>query len=283
MSIQIPSKQTINDPNDIARVTIKETLVHDTTINNLTGPKQLIVYDPDDIARITMRQTMDAIDTALNVAGKTRIQAYNEEEARVTLKQTLIDGDRLGNPNRFASGLGGGGYEVNEWESKLTQKQFLSDNEHYGQAGRDQGLGYQTNEYDARNTQKQFLSDNDHFGVAVSATNKKDMSHEDMYNARITPNKETTVFGREPTNTGAKDFVGKEGFDNLVHHKTECDYQTVRESPNTDRVFNEIPNSEDLSATKMKKMYRPDDRLDIGLLKATLDNPLNIDISSGLR
>jgi hypothetical protein len=282
MSISIPSKQTIYDPNDIARVTIKETLVHDTTINNLSGPKQLTVYDPDDIARTTLRQTMDAIDTSLNIAGKTRIQAYNEEEARVTLKQTLIDGERYGNPDRFASGLGGGGYEVNEWESKLTQKQFLSDNDHYGQAGRDKGLGYETNEYDARNIQKQFLSDNQHFGVAASI-DKKDMSHEDMYNARISQNKETTVFGRDPTNVGAKDFVGKEGYDNLVMHKMEVDYNMVREKPNTDRVFNEIPNSEDLSATKMKKMYRPDDRLDINLLKATLDNPLNIDISRNLK
>jgi hypothetical protein len=285
MSIQIPSKQTMYDPNDIARVTIKETLIHDATINNLTGPKQLTVYDPDDIARTTLREAMDQIDTSLNLAGKPAVQAYNDDPAKTTLKETLIDGERYGNPDRFATGLGGGGYETNEYDARTTQKQFLSDNDYIGQAGRDLGHGYETNEYDARTTQKQFLSDNDYYGTAVASSDKKQMSYDDKYNAHITSNKETTLFGREPTNTGTKDYVGKEGYDNMAHKKTECDYRMVRETQNSDRVYNEIPSTDEVTSTKMKKMYRqPDDeRLDIGILKATLDNPLNIDLAARLK
>lgn len=282
MSIQVPAKQTMYDPNDIARVTIKEQLIHDTTINNLAGPKRLIVYDPDDIARTTTRQTMDQIDTALNLAGKSKIQAYNDEQAKVTLKETLIDGERYGNPDRFATGLGGGGYETNEWEARLTQKALISDNDYIGQAVHDMGHGYETNEYDARVTQKQFISDNDYFGTAVASSDKKQMSYDDKYNAKINPNKETIIFGRDPTNTGPKEFIGKESYENMVHHKTECDFRMVRETQNTDRVYNEIPSTDEVTSTKMKKLYRQPDqeRLDIGILKSTLDNPLNIDLAS---
>ena len=105
-----------------------------------------------------------------------------------------------------------------------------------------------------------------------------------MYNAHITPNKEVTLVGRDPTQTGSKDFVGKEGYDNMVHHKMEADYKSARETPNTDRLYNEIPSVNEIDPTKMKKMYRQPDneRLDINILKSTLDNPLNIDLASHL-
>lgn len=284
MSIQIPAKQTLKDPNDVAKVTIKETLIHDGTINNLAGPKRLAVYDPDDIAKVTLRQTMGEVETTLNLAGKNKVQAYNDNPSKTTIKETTIDNERIGNTDRFTGGLGGNAYETTEFDARNTQKQFLSDNDHYGQVGRDAGLGYQTNEYDARNTQKQFLSDNDYFGTAASATDKKQTIYDTMYNAHITPNKEVTLVGRDPTQTGAKDFVGKEGYDNLVHHKMEADYKSARETPNVDRLYNEIPSINDLDPTKMKKMYEQpsNQRLDINILKSTLDNPLNIDLASHL-
>ena len=47
---QVPKKQTVHDPNDIARTTIKETNIHDTRSGNMAGPKKLTVYDPNDVA-----------------------------------------------------------------------------------------------------------------------------------------------------------------------------------------------------------------------------------------
>ena len=275
---------TLYDPNDVAKVTIKETLIHDGTINNLAGPKQLAVYDPDDIAKVTLRQTMSDVETTLNLAGKSKVQTYNNDPSKTTLKETTIDNERIGNTDRFTGGLGGNAYETTEFDARNTQKQFLSDNDHYGQVGRDKGLGYETNEYDARNTQKQFLSDNDYFGTAASAIDKKQVVYDTMYNAHITPNKEVTLVGRDPTQTGSKDFVGKEGYDNMVHHKIEADYKSAREMPNTNRLYNEIPSVNEIDPTKMKKMYEQpsNQRLDINILKSTLDNPLNIDLASHL-
>lgn len=277
MSVQIPDKPTIYDPNDIARTTIKETLIHDGVIGNLTGPKQLTVYDPDDVARVTIRQTVDSPDYMHNLKGNTANQQYSDEPAKTTLKETLIDNDRYGNIDNLE---GGGGYETNEWDAKNTQKQFLSDNDYYGQVGIDKGEGYITNEYDARRTQKEFISDNDYFGSAVAAgMDKKEMSKDYvMMNADINANKEVTLFGRDPTQTGAKQTSGKECV-NIVNRKNELQ---IRESNNMDKIYNEIPSTEEVALTKVKKDYGLDDRLDIGLLKSFLDNPLAINVASSL-
>lgn len=276
MSIQIPDKPTIYDPNDIARTTIKETLIHDGVIGNLAGPKQLTVYDPDDIARVTIRQTLEDPDYLHNLKGRNANMQYNEDPAKTTIKETTIDMDRYGNIDKLD---GGGGYETTEWDARNTQKQFLSDNDYYGQVGRDAGGGYATNEYDARNTQKQFISDNDYFGAAVAAgMDKKSMSNEYMMNADINANKETTLFGREPTQTGKKETSGKESY-NIVNKKVDLE---VRDNNGFDKIYNEIPASSDVEITKMKKDYGEDERLDISLLKSFLDNPLAINVAAGL-
>ena len=283
MGIQIPSKQTIYDPNDIAKTTIKESLIHDTTINNLTGPKQLYVYDPDDIARTTMRQTTESIDNNINLTGKSKIQVYTNDPTKKTLKETTIDSDRYGNIDKL-EGQAAGGYQTNEWDARLTQKSIISDNDYYGQVKKDMGLGYEVNEWDARLTQKSILSDNDYYGTAATVNAKKEISKQDIENARITPNIETLLFNRKPTDVGAKEFIGKESAESMSYRKYEDNFYADRGTQNTDRVYNEIPSTNEVLPTKMGKDYRQPDaeRLDINILKTMLDNPLNIDLSTNI-
>lgn len=93
-----PSKLTMYDPNDVARTTIKETLIHDTRQGNLTGNTKTIAYDPDDVARTTMRETTES-------KGKT------------------------GNVGNVQSGDAYKSIEVN---AKDTDRQFTSDNQYFG-------------------------------------------------------------------------------------------------------------------------------------------------------
>ena len=276
-------KQKIYDPNDISRTTLKEQLIHDSSITNLTGPIQLTIYDPDEIAKITTRETMKCVDTKINLKGHVSNQVYNEEEAKNTLKQTLIDLDRFGNTDRFTGGLGGNAYETTEWDVKRTQKEILSDNDYFGQAMKDRGLGYETNDYEARMTQKQLLSDNDYYGVAAALEKKKPTSMEDIKNMTIRPNIESVLKGREPTLSGKKTFNASE-YIAMSNRKEECDMRTVRETPAREKVYNEIPSTDEVALTKMKKNYKQieNERLDISVLKATLENPLNINISANL-
>ena len=273
-------KLTIYDPNDVARTTLKEQLIHDNVINNLHGPTRLTVYDPDDVARTTVRDTTDNIETSLNLKGHIGSQKYSDEKARATLAETLIDLNRDGNPERGVL-LAGDAYDYVDWKIKMTQKQYLSDNDYYGGAQNDKGGGYITNEYDARHTQKEVLSDNDFYGIATANERKQPISTDDITHMTTKPNIESVLFNRDPTQTGNKTFNAAE-YINLINRKNECDIKTVRETPNAERVYNEIPSTDELEITKMKKDYRQYDneRLDVSILKATLDNPLNIDIGN---
>ena len=273
-------KLTIYDPNDIARTTLKEQLIHDSVLANLSGPVQLTIYDPEDVARTTTRETMKYQDTNVNLMGHVANQKYLSDKAKKTMAETLIDTKRDGNISRIQAS---DAYDFVDWEVKMTQKQFLSDHDYYGAAARDKGEGYVTNEYEARQTQKQLLSDNDFYGIAVASENKKHVSTDDVGRMTIKPNMESVIFGRDPTKTANKTYSSVECV-NIVNRKNQCDIANVRETPNTDKVYNEIPSTEELALTKMKKDYRQYDneRLDTIILKSTLDNPLNINVASQL-
>ncbi len=266
-------KLTIYDPNDVARTTIKETLIHDEIGTSIKGPQQLYVYDPDEIAKKTIRETLDRMDYEMNMAAKVyKGVVYDPDDpTRTTMKETVVDKERLfGNVDAWARG---GGYETNEYDARTTQKEFLSDNDYYGTAARDKGEGYITNEYDAKTTQKEFLSDYEYFGIADGGEDKKQMSYDDMYNATITERKETTLFGREPTQTGAKVF--NDCITMAEPKKRECDARAERLLNNRDKVYNEIATLSDDTITRAKRTFdvEMDTRLDPILLKAFKENP----------
>lgn len=272
MNIQVPSKLTIHDPNDVARTTIKETLIHDDHLGVVSGPKRLIMYDPDEVAKTTGRETLDRMDYELNVGiNVPKATVYDPDDVmRTTMKETLIDEKRNGNIDR----LDGMGTYVNDYLAKHTQKEFISDNDYYGIANKENGDAYQTTKYEAKHTQKEFISDNDYYGTAGSINEKKPKSHQDIENAVITERKEVTLFGRDPTQTGVKVAVGGDNI-NMLIKKSECDNVATRFTPNQTRVVDgQIPSFADVHITKDKKHYNvPDDRLDPGLLKAFHDNP----------
>lgn len=271
---------TIYDPNDVARTTIKETLIHDEIgTGTLTGAKQLYVYDPEDVAKKTIRETVERDDYELNMASKVyKGTIYDPNDLpKKTIKETTVDIEReYGNIDRWARG---GAYESTEYDAKNTQKQFLSDLDYYGAAAREGGEGYITNEYDAKDTQKQFLSDIEYFGGASAGEDKKQMSYDDMYNASINEQKETIIFGREPTQTGSKVF--NDCINVADPKKRECDSKNERATQNRTLIMNEIPTLNDSSITKTRKntIYEADDRFDISLLDAFKENPLRIDIT----
>ena len=51
MGADMPKKQTVYDPNDIAKTTIKETTLEYDHDGNIKGPQKLTVHDPNDIAK----------------------------------------------------------------------------------------------------------------------------------------------------------------------------------------------------------------------------------------
>ena len=108
-NFQGSKKGTVYDPNDLPKMTIKETNVH----NNHSGiistamPSKGIAYNPNDIARTTIKETnihnnhSGIISSAMPNKGI----AYNPNDiARTTIKETNIDNEYSGNITNINKG-----------------------------------------------------------------------------------------------------------------------------------------------------------------------------------
>ena len=275
-------KLTVYDPNDVARTTIKETVINNNSSGVVTGPKQIYIYDPDEVAKTTLRQIMERMDYEMNLSTNVfKGQLYDPNDiAKTTMKELTetVDREYIGSQERFGSKITAG------FEPRNTQKQFLSDNEHYGIAGlgvKSDGDGYMNEKYDMKNTQKQFLSDNEYYGHAQASSDKKQMSYDDKLNARIRSQKESTLHRREPTSEGVKVINGPECL-NVKFKQNSCDSLSTRETNNMERVYSTISTLNDITLTREKQNYDQidDDRLDPSILKAYIENPYTLPIGS---
>lgn len=265
---QMPGKVTVHDSADVAKTTIKETLLHDEMgMGAVKGPVQVYVYDPEEVAKTTIRNTIERMDYEMNLSSVLKQLPVKDPSdiLRTTVKETTLDADRAGN---IDSQKHGGGYETNEYDAPHTQKEFLSDIEFFGVSTRDKGQGYATQEWDAKQTQKALLSDHDYYGAAESSYTKE-MSMEDYMNARIRDTKESTLGRREPVQEGAKEYNNTMNVF-LKHDREEyADTFTV----NNFGGHTETPSLNQQTFTKQRVDRNIDDRLDVGLLDALKDNP----------
>ena len=263
-----PSKITVYDPNSVARTTIKETILTDTEgMTMLTGPKQLYVYNPDEIAKTTMRETLERLDYELNMATATKKPTVYDpnDKMRTTNKETTIDGDYFGVADNLEEG---GGYETANYDAKNVQKQFLADKDRIGAAGQKRDQGYLTNEQYAKEVQKQFITDNDYYGGA-NAEHDKPMSYEEYENMRVDNRKEVLLETHEPTQTSTKYFNP----DVNVSHMKQNSTETTREVQNANRLYMEPPRLKDTTITHNRQIVEEDNRLDIRILDSLTTNP----------
>jgi len=136
MSAQIPAKATVYDPvSGMMRTTIKETLIHDTTIANPRG-RDAVPVNYEDATRTTGRETLPVEDTTRNMSSHTyRVVVYNPDAvARTTVRETTVGSK---NPQGYVgAGVAGteGAYTHIPVQVYATSKQFMSDNPHVGDA-----------------------------------------------------------------------------------------------------------------------------------------------------
>jgi hypothetical protein len=268
-----PEKITLKDPNDVARTTIKETLIHDTVdTGNLKGATKVVVYDPEDIARRTVRETTRSMETSVNLSGgKKSGKMPLVDKPGTTIRETTSKNDHTGHIESLEGRHGG--YKSTEYDAKLTQKQFLSDEDYFGVAANGQEDGYKISPAEAPDTQKQFLSDIEHYGTAIAGENKKPISYEDILNATINELKEPTLVGREPTQESVKVASGADDV-NLTYKKIVLDECNARDTQNIERVVaQQRPEVDECAVTKEKTQLDVSDRLDINILSSLENNP----------
>lgn len=253
MQAQIPSKPTTYDPVDHAmRTTIKETMIHDSTINNLRGPNAVPVTN-DQEARLTNRQTLALEDTTRNVSSHTyKTVVYDPQVvSRTTHRQTLSE-----NPNQA-------GY--------------------VGEGAQKRVGAYVHIPIDLNNTQRQFTSDNDHFGPGGAKGQFMMVSDEAERNAEFDGTREFLNIdaARIPGTQGPKMPFSKEGIDMEIK-KLMVDSMAVRDVPNPTRVYQPGPQRMegcDLTKGTNSLPNAIEDRLDPNVLSSLKTNPFNLSVN----
>ena len=241
MQPQMPNSITVKDPNDVARTTIKETLIHDTHEGNLTGPLKLTVYDPEDVARTTIRNTTDHVDHPNLWGGRHRHTTRDPDgRMRTTMKETTMDMDRYGGVQASTQGAAG---------------------------------AYLTADVEAKQTAREFLADHDHYGGALSH-DKRPTSYDEYFNANLNVLREGTLKKRAPVYEGSKEAVGVEDIW-MTSRRIAVDDETPRDfnNPNKLPVAMGLEADDVVNLTKDKSRVFDDDRLDPVVLSGLKTNP----------
>lgn len=289
MNARMPSKQTVYDPTDIARTTIKEQNIDNGHMGNLSGEKHITVYDPNDVARTTIKEQNihnNAPYINMNPQQPRSLRVYDPEDiARTTMKEVTIDNEHIGFFGNQQS-LKAGGYTSTSVDMRNTNRQFLTDWYYQGiadgEVGTGPGRGYLAAQYNAKNTNRQFLNDWEWEGPAKSYYNNPE-SYDSMYNARMNPNKEEIALGREPTPQSVKLNAG-EDFVNLEHHRIEADQINIREPAET-FVYEAPPQKNSCGLTRVKSKLPEDaqrERINPEILNAFRENPYTQSLSSSV-
>ena len=287
MSAAMPSKQTVYDPTDIMRTTIKEQNIDNDYIGQLKGPQQGTAYDPDDIARTTIKEQNIHNNTPyinMNPQQPRSMCIYDPEDiAKTTLKEVTIDNDYVGQVSNQQT-MKAGGYISTSVDMKNTNRQFLTDWYYQGiadgETGTGPGRGYLAARYEAKNTNRQFLNDWEWEGPAKSIVNNP-QSYEDMYNARMNPNREEIALGREPTQESVKLMSGMDTI-NIEHRRIEGDQINIREPAET-FIYNAPPQKNNCGLTRVKSKLPEDtirSRINPDILDAYKENPYTQSLSS---
>jgi hypothetical protein len=278
---------TVYDPNDIMRTTIKEQNIDNEHTGQLTGEKRNTTYDPNDVARTTIKEQNIHNNTPyinMNPQQPRSTRIYDPEDiARTTLKEVTIDNEHIGFMGNYQA-LKAGGYTSTSVDMKNTNRQFTTDWYYQGiadgETGTGTGRGYLAARYEAKNTNRQFLNDWEWEGPAKYPVNRP-QSYDDMYNARMNPNKEEIALGREPTQESVKLSAGGD-FYNIEHKRIESDNINIREPAET-FIYSAAPQKNNCGLTKVKSKLPEDtnrERINPDILKAFRENPYTQSLSS---
>jgi len=121
---------------DPAKTTVRETMdAVSTTVNAQTAVPRMTTYDPNNVARTTIKETLIDKERQGNVTGLDSQEGYthNPKQARNTNRQFISDNEYAG-AAAVAAGSLEGGYQVNDARAPPTQRQELKNLDYRGGA-----------------------------------------------------------------------------------------------------------------------------------------------------
>ena len=279
MNAQIPKKQTVYDTNDVAKTTIKETLIHNNHEGNIKGPDKLAVYDPNDVAKTTIKETTEDNGHMGNVKiDKPKIRIYDyDTKPKITIRNTLAEVDY--NANAVNANTPNKQTVQNQDKLKKTIKETTEDNIHSSNVKYTKDAGYIIDPADAPATQKQYLSDYEYSGNAKNAVNLSRTTHAER-NSRLNLNKQSISKGRKPMGSNVKIWNGREVMNVLQKlQMSEVNAERVEK----DLVYGKIPSKDGKLFTNMRVGLSNDvqeELINTDILNAYKDNPYTHSLSS---
>ena len=312
---QIPEKATLYDPvNHVMRTTVKETTIHDSELNNLSGPdgtysalqdtakttvKETTIHDaemnnlsgPDgtysaleDMAKTTVKETTIHDAVVNNIKGNTSGYVNSDDSAKKTVRETLPIQDTTRN-------IGANTYKVYVYDPDLVIKTTVKETtikgkSEYGFIG---GIinsligGYISTPVELKNTQKQFTSDYSEYGVAKSAQDHRQMSREADYNAEIDETREKILIAAGHTpNAGNMGKVSADKDNLSMTTKKQFENSiAARNAGNISKIYQISPEPiEKCSITRPQNINNAfENRLDSSLLESLKTNEFDIRIN----
>tara|TARA_B100001123_G_scaffold447284_1_gene604339 strand:+ start:5180 stop:7423 length:2244 start_codon:yes stop_codon:yes gene_type:complete len=276
-NIQRPhNRHKIYDPNDVARTTIKETNIHDSSKLNLKPDQasNVQIKDPNDVAKVTIKETNIHDSEKLNMKPERpskNLVKDPDDLAKTTVKETTQLENYINNPKESHET----GYinKSKNIEAVTTNRQTTT-TEYTGDAkGEDVG-GYNVANPNPKNTVRQFTSDYEYEGIAGPSTENKPISYEDIYNSTIRSIRQDISEGRTPSTQGPKNSLG--GTDmNVTTNKVanENNIKVNKRGVSSTKVYNSLPQPEKCYQTTNKSTLPNQDRLDPDMLTAFKENP----------
>jgi hypothetical protein len=166
LSAQKPSSGFVYDPNNLARTTIKETNIHNNH-SGMMGESMYkgVAYDPNDVTRTTIKET-NIHNNHSGMMGESMYKgvAYDPNDiTRTTIKETNIHNNHSGMMGE--SMYKGVAYDPND-VSRTTIKETNIHNNHSGMIGESmyKGIAYDPNDV-TRTTIKETNIHNNHSGM----------------------------------------------------------------------------------------------------------------------
>lgn len=313
-SAQIPKKQTLYNPDEAMKTTVKETLIMDSDILNLNAPDKTYSALHDE-AKTTVKETLVHDSDILNLNALDKTYSALHDEAKTTVKETLIhDGEHINLKGAYSSSyvyhedkmkktmketlpvqdtvrnIGKSQYRVSLYDpdkvvKRTTKETTIKGKSEYGFIGGIlNGLigGYATkDDIELKITNKQFTSDTDEYGIAGATTEFRPRNRDAEENAEIDGTREQQLIeaGHTP-NPGGKNIPIDKKDINMKSNKLIQDSLSQRSSGNINIIYQSSPEIDDCVFTRDKENKNAfSGRLDGGILESLKHNDLNIGIN----
>lgn len=252
MKAQMPSKATLYDPvYHVARTTIKETTIHDSSLGNVVAGKEGYVEKIEDM-KPTVRETLPVDDTYRNMNSHVYHTIVYDPDAvaKTTVRETT--------------------------EDNIRQEGNIG-----GETVRRHGA-YKVIDFDIKNTSKQFLSDHDYTGDSKSVVDFRPMSYEAEYNMEIDGTRSAMELSMGHTPNAKAISVALDSADIPMENRRQDVGMAERASGNVGHVYQYTQNIPDTCTYTKPPNQIPleDRRLEPDLLDAYRNNPFTHSLNS---